>query len=118
MRSEVSPLPNELIEVSKIIVRGNQQQYFVHLKTRGSLIPWQFYQSGFKVTDQWQEIHLPLCEFAPRTTGRQLILDSLAKLKPARDSDKRMPLRVLELTAKEKLCKYPDRACHGDSSPL
>ena len=53
-----------------------------------------------------------------RTTGRQLILDSLAKLKPTSDSDERIPLRVLELTAKEKVCEYPDRACHGESCPL
>ncbi|WP_220235532.1 ATP-dependent DNA helicase [Marinomonas foliarum] len=53
-----------------------------------------------------------------RTTGRQLILDSLAKLKPASDSDERLPLRILELTAKEKVCEYPDRSCHGESCPL
>lgn len=46
-------------------VRGNNQQYFVHLRTRGTLLPWQYYQSAFKVNDGWQTIKLPLESFAP-----------------------------------------------------
>lgn len=30
----------------------------------------------------------------------------------------RLPLRVLELTAREKACEYPGRPCHGDACPL
>jgi hypothetical protein len=30
----------------------------------------------------------------------------------------RLPLRVLELTARDKACEHPDKACHGDSCPL
>jgi DNA excision repair protein ERCC-2 len=29
-----------------------------------------------------------------------------------------LPLRVLALTAKDKACEHPDKACHGDSCPL
>lgn len=29
-----------------------------------------------------------------------------------------LPLRTLELVAREKSCEYPDRACHGESCPL
>lgn len=29
-----------------------------------------------------------------------------------------IPLRVLELTARDQACEYPDRACHGESCPL
>ena len=29
-----------------------------------------------------------------------------------------LPLRVLELVAKDKACEHPDKACHGDSCPL
>ncbi|MDO9404753.1 MAG: ATP-dependent DNA helicase [Polaromonas sp.] len=38
-----------------------------------------------------------------------------AALVPAR---KVLPLRVLELVAREKSCEHPDKACHGDSCPL
>ncbi|MDR5898477.1 ATP-dependent DNA helicase [Halomonas vilamensis] len=60
-----------------------------------------------------------------RTTGRQLILDSLQKLRPSAGEDETfagedeiLPLRVLELTARDKACEHPDRACHGDDCPL
>ena len=66
MRQEiVAPVP-ENTQGIRIIARGNQQKYFVHFKTRGSLLPWQFYQSGFEVTEQWQEIHLPLKHFSAK----------------------------------------------------
>ncbi|TCK09180.1 ATP-dependent DNA helicase [Marinobacterium mangrovicola] len=49
-----------------------------------------------------------------RTTGRQLILDSLKLL----NRDATLPLRILELTARDKACEHPDKACHGESCPL
>jgi Rad3-related DNA helicase len=52
---------------------------------------------------------------AARTTGRRLALDALDRLAPP---DSGRPLRVLELTAREKACEHPDKACHGESCPL
>lgn len=51
-----------------------------------------------------------------RTTGRQLMLDSLHRLKGQDDTV--LPVRILELTARDKACKHPDKACHGESCPL
>lgn len=48
-----------------------------------------------------------------KTTGRQLALDALQAL-----TSPDLKLRVLEITAREKVCRYPDSACHGDSCPL
>ena len=50
-----------------------------------------------------------------KTPGRQLALDALATI---RASTAALPLRVLELAAREKACEHPDKACHGDSCPL
>ncbi|RZJ25058.1 MAG: ATP-dependent DNA helicase [Haliea sp.] len=84
---------------------------------------------------------------AAKTPGRRLALDALARLRqgdagadtaegiaeaiapantdavvlPARAlaiSRPVLPLRVLELVAREKSCEHPDKACHGDSCPL
>ncbi|MGY2460785.1 ATP-dependent DNA helicase [Vreelandella sulfidaeris] len=52
-----------------------------------------------------------------KTPGRRLALDALATLRMG-DKDETLPLRVLELVAREKACEYPDRACHGESCPL
>ncbi len=51
-----------------------------------------------------------------RTAGRQVALDSLSTLS-SQDAEP-LSLRVLELTARDKACEYPDRACNGDACPL
>lgn len=51
---------------------------------------------------------------AAKTPGRQLALDAAATLK----SGGTVPLRVLELSARDKTCEHPDKACHGDACPL
>ncbi|WFM71742.1 ATP-dependent DNA helicase [Halomonas sp. CKK8] len=51
-----------------------------------------------------------------KTPGRRLALDALAVL--GGGAAEARPLRVLELTARDKACEYPDRACHGEACPL
>jgi Rad3-related DNA helicase len=51
---------------------------------------------------------------AAKTPGRRLALDAAATLK----SGGTLPLRVLELTARDKACEHPDKACHGEACPL
>ena len=45
--------------------RGNNEKYYIHLRTRGTMLPWQYYQAEFEVTDQWQVFRLPLVDFSP-----------------------------------------------------
>lgn len=48
-------------------------------------------------------------------SGRALALDALETI---RQSQPEMPLRVIELVAREKSCEHPDKVCHGESCPL
>jgi DNA excision repair protein ERCC-2 len=50
---------------------------------------------------------------AAKTPGRQLALDAMARI-----ATPGLPLRVLELVARDKACEHPDKACHGDACPL
>ncbi|EPL07055.1 ATP-dependent DNA helicase [Pseudomonas sp. CF161] len=50
-----------------------------------------------------------------KTPGRKLALDASQVLF---DSCPELPLRVLELVARDKACEHPDKACHGESCPL
>ncbi|MGZ5180248.1 MAG: helicase C-terminal domain-containing protein [Ramlibacter sp.] len=52
---------------------------------------------------------------AAKTPGRKLGLDALQVI--GRGSPA-LKLRVLELTARDKACEHPDKACHGESCPL
>ena len=51
-----------------------------------------------------------------KTSGRAVALHTLQRL--TGHEERIVPLRVLELTAREKACEYPGRACHGDACPL
>ncbi|WP_404295886.1 ATP-dependent DNA helicase [Halomonas sp.] len=71
-----------------------------------------------------------------KTPGRALALEALRQLGAESGAEKsagtiaelghesrieepqRLPLRVLELIAREKVCEYPGRACHGEACPL
>ena len=62
------PLQGALPESAQGIwlkVRGNNQPYFVHLRTSGTLLPWQYYQAKFEVSDTWQVVRLPWSAFEP-----------------------------------------------------
>jgi len=50
-----------------------------------------------------------------KTPGRKLALDAAQVLF---DHSETLPLRVLEMVARDKACEHPDKACHGESCPL
>lgn len=51
-----------------LTVKGNSEPYFVHLRTSGTILPWQYYQAEFQTTGQWQTIRLPWAAFKPSGT--------------------------------------------------
>ncbi|SNS54628.1 Rad3-related DNA helicase [Noviherbaspirillum humi] len=52
---------------------------------------------------------------AAKTSGRGLALETVRKLEAASPG---LPLRVIEIVARDKACEHPDKACHGDACPL
>lgn len=50
-----------------------------------------------------------------KTPGRALALGAVQALRQGHPA---LPLRTLELVARDKACEHPDRACHGASCPL
>ncbi|EJL05829.1 ATP-dependent DNA helicase [Pseudomonas chlororaphis] len=50
-----------------------------------------------------------------KTPGRKLALDAAGVLF---ERSPGLPLRVLELVARDKACEHPELACHGESCPL
>ena len=56
-----------------------------------------------------------------KTPGRALALDAVDVLHASAEAHgnvNALPLRTLELVARDKACEHPDKACHGDSCPL
>ncbi len=54
----------------RLIARGNDQTYFIHLRTGGTVLPWQYYQGSFEVTSEWTEVRIPFSAF--KASGRML----------------------------------------------
>ncbi|TVT84360.1 ATP-dependent DNA helicase [Pseudomonas sp. H3(2019)] len=50
-----------------------------------------------------------------KTPGRKLALDATQVIVDGSDG---LPLRVLEMIARDKACEHLDKACHGESCPL
>lgn len=50
-----------------------------------------------------------------KTPGRALALEAIDTLGAGAGE---LPLRTLELVARDKACEHPDKACHGESCPL
>lgn len=100
-RRRLDAPPPEGTKGIRIVARGNDQRYFVHLRTRGTLLPWQFYQSGFDVTGAWTEIRLPLSSF--KASGRLLrptpaagSLTSIGIVAYGRDHQARVDVREID----------------------
>lgn len=98
MRLDLSTPPPEDATGVRLVVRGNDQRYFVHLRTGGTALPWQYYQAGFDVTQAWTEVRLPFAEFAAsgamlRREPRPGSLRSLAVVAYGRDHDALIEVR-------------------------
>ncbi len=44
-------------------IRGNNQEYAVHIRTKYLMLPWQYYQSVFQASDQWTTVEIPFESF-------------------------------------------------------
>ena len=64
-RTDVTSIPKSSYKGIYAKVKGNNQQYFIHLRTRGTIMPWQYYQSYFIADEEWQVIKLPMDSFMP-----------------------------------------------------
>jgi len=47
----------------KIVAKGNNDEYFIHLRTSNTILPWQYYQLSFKVTNNFKKFIFPIDEF-------------------------------------------------------
>ena len=63
LRSNIAKGTTAQVAGVTLRVRGVPQRYFVHLRTRGTVLPWQYYQANFDIDEQWQTIRLPLSDF-------------------------------------------------------
>jgi len=74
----------------RLKVRGNGAAYFLHLRTKGTRLPWQYYQAQFATSQDWTDVQLPFSAFKPsdsflRKTPRADTVSSVAIVAFGRD---------------------------------
>jgi len=47
----------------KLKVKGNGEQYYLHIRNSSTRLPWHYYQQGFETTNTWEEVKLPFESF-------------------------------------------------------
>ena len=55
---------DKLFKGIRIKVRGNNEEYAIHLRTKYLFLPWQYYESKFMANDEWKIIELPFSSFS------------------------------------------------------
>ena len=63
VRTDLAASPPADVAGVEVEARGNGERYFVHLRTRGLVLPWQYYQAAFGTGAQWRRVRLPLSAF-------------------------------------------------------
>lgn len=96
-----TPLPASAQAVV-LEARGNGERYFVHLRTRGTRLPWQYYQAGFETGANWRAVRLPFGAFRAsgqllRATPRPETVTSIGLVAYGRDHLADLEVRRLEV---------------------
>jgi hypothetical protein len=61
--TEIEKVGNNNFEGVRMRVRGNGENYQLHLRTRMTKLPWQYYSQEFSTTEDWRVIELPFNKF-------------------------------------------------------
>ena len=61
-------------------VRGNAEDYGLHLRTDAVTRPWQSWRQGFTATPEWRTLRLPFDGFAPHRIDAPLDTGRLRRL--------------------------------------
>ncbi len=93
------PLPDTALGII-LEVRGNSQPYYLHLRTKWTVLPWQLYQARFDTSGAWQELRIPFEAFAPyggllRQSFKISEVRSVAVVAFGRDYDADLSVRAI-----------------------
>ena len=85
----------------KINVKGNGEQYYLHIRNSSTRLPWHYYHQGFKTTSTWREIKLPFQFFKKsssvlRTLVKQSTIKTIAIVAYGKDHTADISVMSLE----------------------
>jgi hypothetical protein len=69
-RRNLNKTDHKILNGIKLKLRGNNSIYYIHLRTKFTILPWQYYQGEIKASENWEEININLSDF--NRSGRLL----------------------------------------------
>ena len=64
----------------RINVRGNNARYYIHLRSRQTQQPWQYYAVDFQATEEWRTLEIPFSSFKPENLRENLNTAELRRI--------------------------------------
>ena len=64
----------------RLTVRGNGEQYSVHLRTPDNVRPWQSYRAHFNAEQEWRTLDIPFSQFTPYRLSAPLDVSRLRRI--------------------------------------
>jgi hypothetical protein len=64
----------------RLWVKGNGENYYVHLRSSKTWLPWQYYEAPFFADNQWQKVEIPFERFIPQSLKAVLNPKKLKRL--------------------------------------
>ena len=63
VRRKIHSKNNTIKRGIKLVLRGNEMSYYIHLRTKYTILPWQYYQGTINVNENWSETKVEIKNF-------------------------------------------------------
>ena len=63
IRRELKNIDLSRAKSIRLYARGNNEKYFIFLRTTGTILPWQYYSHEFTVNEEYNEFIMPIKDF-------------------------------------------------------
>ena len=80
LRQKGRPFDASQFSGVRLWVKGNGENYYVHLRSSKTWLPWQFYEAPFFADNQWQKVEIPFEKFTPQSLKSALNPKKLKRL--------------------------------------
>jgi Complex I intermediate-associated protein 30 (CIA30) len=64
----------------RLLVRGNGEDYYIHLRTEDTRLPWQYYEAAFRTGPDWTAVEIPFSAFTAENLAAALDTRKLTRL--------------------------------------
>jgi hypothetical protein len=85
----------------KLMVKGNGELYFLHIRSTNTRLPWHYYQHSFPTNGSWNEVRLPFEAFVKssailRSTFNQSKIETIGIVAYGKDYTADVSVKSLE----------------------